>query len=487
VSAAVAGSSIEIAEGDENWLFLRRYENLELLALMADLSMWAKSHLPSLVAQFESRHARLSKRGIPYIVAIAPEKATIYPEKLPPGHRLADPTAGEMLTSGCVQAGIDAIDLAMQLRSAKGVLDLYYPTDSHWTYYGAYIAYRAIIDAVKKVLDVTEVGPHEVVFKDKDGFGDLGVHLVPERRGLLQTADCKTRLISSDIEAFDRREHAFAVHTCAEGRGKALVLRDSFATFLGPFLSRTFAETVYAAPPVAMMDDMVDDLKPDIVIHECSERALFYRPDGLADWEARSWRQIYLESYDHPNEADLIRPLHQALAEYRFDDAVALARKLAERSSPALDHNLAEALLKSGAYNEALETCCSAEVRQGADPFVRYLKAYARHALGDLDGAVESLHGALALRPGHARYLFQLGCYLAAGENKVAAAVALRAATDAAPAFVEAWDALSRVYALTGDTVAASIAECQAARLRGLALGTINFGRGACPEPAVRL
>lgn len=479
MSAAVAGSIIEIAEGDENWLFLRRYENLEILALMTDLSMWGKTHLPSLVAQFESRHARLSKRGIPYFVAIAPEKATIYPERLPPSHRLADPSAGQMLTRGCAQAGIDAIDLAMQLRSAKGALDLYYRTDSHWTYYGAYIAYCAIIEAVKKVLDVTEVGPHEVVFTDKDGFGDLGVHLVPERRGLLQTVDCKSRLVSTAIQAYDRREHAFAVHTCEEGRGKALVLRDSFTTFLGPFLSRTFAETVYVAPPVAMMDDMIDDLKPDIVIHECSERALFYRPDGLADWEARSWRQIYLESYDHPNEADLIRPLHQALDECRFDDAVSLARRLAERSSPALDHNLAEALLKSGAYNEALEICCRADVRQGADPFVRYLKAYAQHALGDLDGAVESLHGALALRPGHARYLFKLGCCLAVGEDKVAAAAALQAATEGAPAFVEAWDQLSRVYALMGDNVAASIAECQAARLRGLPPGTINVGRDA--------
>jgi hypothetical protein len=81
VSAAVAGSQIEVAEGKGGWLFLRRYEDVEPLRWGADLSAWKETHLPALTAQFAGRRARLAARGIAYVVAVAPEKGSVYPEE----------------------------------------------------------------------------------------------------------------------------------------------------------------------------------------------------------------------------------------------------------------------------------------------------------------------------------------------------------------------------------------------------------------------
>jgi len=476
LSAAIAGSLVEIAEGADDWLFLDHYAGVDILGRQADLTAWEQSHLPKYVAQFSGRHARMAARGIPYIVVIAPEKASIYPEMLPPGVRVADPTAAELLTRACVAAGIEAVDLVPLLRSAKGPIDLYYKVDSHWSYYGAYIAYRAIIERVRRSLRVPEIPPDQVVFSDRQGFGDLGVHLVPERRGALQHTECRGRQFTAVVQAHDQREYAFATHICDQGHGKALVLRDSFITFLAPYLSHTFAETTYPAPPFAMLDDMIDDLKPDVVIHECAERALFDLPDGLADWQPRSWRQIYLEAHENPHATDLIRRFRQCLSERNLDVAVPLGQQLRDTAGGALDHNLAEALLLSGAYDSVLEICSVAEARRGPDPFVRYLQAHARHALGDIAGALTSLREALALRPGHARFLYELGCWLARGENKAEGAEILWVVVSVAPAHVEAWRELAQVHAQLGNAELASLARAEVDRLEGTGGSTRAIG-----------
>lgn len=406
MSGALAGGRLDVAEGEDGWLFLASYGDFAVLRLQADLSIWAQSFLPALTAQFVKRHARLAARGIPYVVAIAPEKTIIYSEKLPPGYGVASPSAAQLLTSSCVQAGITAVDLTSLLRLAKGALDLYYRTDTHWTYFGAYLAYLAIIGQVQKTFPVSDIKPEQVSYYETDGFGDLGVHMKPERRGKMQRAKLTTPDAVTLIDTYDERERAFTSHYCQQGHGRALIVRDSFATFLAPFLSRSFAETHYASPPSALLDDMIEDLKPDVVIHECSERALLIPPEELADWDPRSWHQIYFEAHTHPQLGGLIRPLRQALREGRYENAIELGRQISESVPGALDHNLAEAFLLAGAYEDVLETCRCAETVHGGNPYVYYLKAVAQHGLGRRDEALRSLSEALKARPHHGRFLF---------------------------------------------------------------------------------
>jgi SGNH hydrolase-like domain, acetyltransferase AlgX len=469
VSAAVAGSQIEVAEGKGGWLFLRRYEDVEPLRWGADLSAWKETHLPALTAQFAGRRARLAAHGIAYVVAVVPEKGSVYPEELPPGHSIAAPTAAELLTDACVSAQVEAVDLMSLLRSAKGPLDIYSRVDSHWTFFGAYLGYRAITEAVGKTCPIPVLGPHEISYSDKEGFGDLGVHLTPERRGRVQQVDVKAGMVTTVSDAYDERERVMAVHTCERGRGKALVLRDSFSSFLAPYLSRTFAETTYVAPSLAMLDDMIGELKPDIVLHQCSERSLFYSPRGWEDWEPRTWRQIYLEVHQYPQHVRLIRPLRQALREWRFEDAVLLGRQLADVTSGELDHNLAEALVMSGAHASALQASLRAEAACGAGPFTSYLKAVAQRALGHKGEALASLNEALAARPGHAWFLFMLGAWLLEDGNALVAAPILQSAADQAPALMEGWRKLSEAYALLGNGPEAASARRRADRLAGAA------------------
>jgi acetyltransferase AlgX (SGNH hydrolase-like protein)/tetratricopeptide repeat protein len=460
--ATLADGQIEVEEGGNGWLFIRSAEGVDLLKAATNVATWAQSHLPVLTAQFAGRNARVASLGIPYIVAVAPEKTSIYPEYLPSRYRIERPTPGDLLTAACANAGMETVDLTSILIAAKGPLGVYHAEDSHWTYFGAYTAYRAMMEVVQKRMPIRIIDPIDVRYWDTEGFGDLGVHLTPERRGRLQNVKVAGS-IETVLDTYDERELPIAIHRCERGRGKAVVLRDSFASSLAPFLSRTFAETIYIGR--TLFDDLIEEMKPDIVLHEFAERALIAYPKGSTDLEPRSWRQYYMEAYEHPQHAHLILPLRLALRRGRFEDAVILARQLSEASSRKLDHNLAEAMIGSGAYGEAIEVCLRIETERGGNPFVSYLKAWAYRGSGRNDESISSMREALEARPRNACFLYFCGLWLLDSGDAATAVELLQAAVDRVPDLVHGWRGLSLAYSLLRADSAAVLARQEADRL----------------------
>lgn len=109
----------------------------------------------------EERYYWLKELGSDYIFTVAPSKALIFPEKLP--QRIYDvktelnrQTRYDQLLQYLRENSIVPVaDLRQPLLDAKQrLLDegkdlpLYYRTDFHWTYLGAFFAYQALVDAV---------------------------------------------------------------------------------------------------------------------------------------------------------------------------------------------------------------------------------------------------------------------------------------------------------------------------------------------------
>ena len=64
---------------------------------------------------------------------------------------------------------------------------------------------------------------------------------------------------------------------CETGSGRLLILRDSFAIAMIPYLAETFAHVDYytASPiPLSAMIELVEEYRPDIVIEQRSSRWL---------------------------------------------------------------------------------------------------------------------------------------------------------------------------------------------------------------------
>jgi hypothetical protein len=465
MNGTLAGSTIEIEEGKNGWLYIRSAE-ANFFHLAVERANWANFHLPIFTAQLLGRHARLTALKIPYIVAIAPEKQSVYPENLLSARQVIRPAMAELMTSACANAGIEAVDLMKLLISAKGVLDLYSEEDSHWNQFGAYIAYRAIVEAIQKKVPVRIIEPNAVRYHEKQGYSDLGALMTPERRGRLLDVKVEGK-IKTLVQAYDQREYSLVIHSCEQGRGRAIVFRDSFATALAPYLSRTFEKTIYIAR-TPMMDDLIEEMKPDVVIHEFAERTLCLDPKISSDLEPRSWRQLYMEAHEYPQYAHMIRPLRLALRCQRFDDAVGLGRRLSEASEGELDHNLVEAMIGSGAYQEAVDLCLQIEANRGRDSFLSYLKGWANSALGRNDVALSSMREALDGRPGNACFLYLYGSWVLGHGDASAAAHFLQGAVDRVPDSVPAWRNLSQALSLQGDADGAMNARSHADRLEGI-------------------
>lgn len=118
---------------------------------------FTESELEAWRIALEERYYWLKERDSDYIFVLAPTKALVYPEKLPERilkmkQKLSRPTRYDQLIIYLREKSIvPVVDLREALLAAKkrnADIPLYYRTDFHWNYYGALLAYQAIIDGI---------------------------------------------------------------------------------------------------------------------------------------------------------------------------------------------------------------------------------------------------------------------------------------------------------------------------------------------------
>jgi tetratricopeptide (TPR) repeat protein len=446
----VIGADIEVVSGKDGWLFLSAFGSNRFLEVASDLSAWRKNILPKHASNFRARHKRMADRGMPFVVMLAPEASGIYPEFLPENLSVESPTVGEILAARLAQEGIDAFCPSETLRRAKGPVDLYCRTDSHWSFSGAYIAYRMLMDRVQKHVPANVVAPLSIELKMQRSYGDLGVHVDPERIGLTEVITIDGFETFSFPTLSDFRDKNIKQFKCSQGQSRALIFRDSFANALSPYLERSFAETIMIAPTPVLIDEAIDYYNPDIVIMEIAERGLFKAEDPFNDWSVRSFSQDYLETASNPagarHQIDAVRAIqsgnfHQAL----INASVGVALSEGE---PRV-YNLAWALSGLGARSEARLLARTFAEKTG-DRFLHYIDADAAYHLSDMQGALKSISAALELQPNNGLFLFLKGAWLHDVGRTEEAAGAIEASLSYAPLHLRSWKLLVDIYTHLG-------------------------------------
>jgi len=208
------------------------------------------------------------EHGARFVFVCAPNKATVYPDKMPAQYEPCDgETDLDLLLASLKERGVTAIDLRPTLTEKAKTELLYHKRDTHWNAVGALYAWNEIT----KTLGVTmaEIGEGEIV---TDFEGDLDGLLYPG----------KTRY-DTDVDFHLDGQYVFtssysnpmnlSFSTKSAGEGKLLLFRDSFANALIPFVSSTFGEVRYErANPYRI--DLLEDFDADTVIVLIAERNL---------------------------------------------------------------------------------------------------------------------------------------------------------------------------------------------------------------------
>jgi hypothetical protein len=155
---------------------------------------------------------------------------------------------------------------------------VYAKTDTHWTEFGAFIAYRRLLDELTRWFDLPTLQEDDLRLAEASFSGDLGFKLDPPEESLQVWVDVrrpKASLVAdSRVRTNGRRieyRREGAPYTC-------LVVGDSFSTRLLPYLAESFGRLVFAHIPT-LDHGLVERERPDVVVNVINERFMMKVPD----------------------------------------------------------------------------------------------------------------------------------------------------------------------------------------------------------------
>lgn len=253
-----------VIDGTDGWLYysstLEDYQGTKLLS---------ERELFSLANNFRIVQTYAESKGLDFVMTIAPNKNTLYPENMPYYKDMVVNTDhnAQLLEPLLAQQNVNYLDLFRLFREQEEVL--YLMRDSHWNNKGACMAYNTIMDGLNiPHKDYSGVTPQLV----KNENGDLNKMLYsfygePEENydyGLTQAYTYEKEGATV--------EDGWIVTNNPGGSGKLLMFRDSFANTLIPFFSNEFATAYYSKGMPNALERFVETYDPDCVVIQKVER-----------------------------------------------------------------------------------------------------------------------------------------------------------------------------------------------------------------------
>ncbi len=253
-----SSADFKAVRGDDGWLFNTLNGALALhQGLLPFGSGEADDWLDGLlVLQTEAEQS-----GAIFVAFIAPNKHTIYPERLSTYPRqIAGETRLDEVNRRARERGMPLLNLRTELESAKEIEQIYYQTDSHWNDIGAYYAFNSLRDLLLvSGVDVPEI-PHDALTrKVKTDFqGDL-YRLIGEENGAPETIERIS--VNPDV--------------VGPTAGSVLVYGDSFSSMFLKYLEATFSTVDFVDNNAGSPDlSKIEPGKYNVILFQIVERYL---------------------------------------------------------------------------------------------------------------------------------------------------------------------------------------------------------------------
>jgi alginate O-acetyltransferase complex protein AlgJ len=271
----------DVLIGRDGWLFS---SSGNMISHYTGAASWQEQDLEKWRRLLEGRRDWLAARGAKYLVVVPPDKHRIYPEYLPPwvdgGKK---PSKVQQLIQYLKdRSTLEVVDLAPALLEGKQTRPTYLMTDTHWNFYGGFVAYRAVAEALARQmpglkplppdaydweLRPMEAGDLARILGRKDAYHETNWYSPVAK----QVALFKEQF---DPARFPHRgsqetRPCFTLNPAASG--KVMVFRDSFACSWYKFFGYHFKEVVYIWQ-YNWNKALIEREKPDLVIDEILER-----------------------------------------------------------------------------------------------------------------------------------------------------------------------------------------------------------------------
>ncbi|MBI4807131.1 MAG: hypothetical protein HY795_18095 [Desulfovibrio sp.] len=290
---SISGNS-PVVVGKEGWLYLAKDRTIDVLEEHRAVKPLTEPQLKHLASIYEERKAWLAERGIKYLVVIAPNKNTLYPEYLPDEFKQVGQSSRMEQVMAFLEAKTDlnVLDLRLVLQEAKKTAQVFYATDSHWNARGAFPSYQAVIERLGrdfpklKPMSADEFYPQDYTFLGGDLSYMVGLEeLVTEHKVfMLPKKPLSARGVSTGIFKPGYTQPAQAsLRGDVPGLPKAVFFHDSYFWDILGFLGEHFSRSVYVwmrpglGGKQGLFDkELIESEKPDVVVEQVAER--FFLP-----------------------------------------------------------------------------------------------------------------------------------------------------------------------------------------------------------------
>lgn len=240
--------------------------------------------LGGILQELKKREQFITEQGAKMLVVVSPIKYSVYPEFVPARvNRVHDTSRTDQFVNLLGSNGIQVLDLRKELINAKRPdFPLFFKTDNHWNYNGAFTAYQAILKKIRTL--IPNVSPplrlSDYKITRKPGLmGNIGkmlfldeaysdIDYIYERKNPgLTRIDTNERY--TPPTTFGYPESYEDRYTNGDSKApKILIIRDSFGYYPAQFLKEHFSSTVliFDAWEFKLNPDIIRQEKPDIVL-----------------------------------------------------------------------------------------------------------------------------------------------------------------------------------------------------------------------------
>jgi hypothetical protein len=234
----------------------------------------------------EERDAWLRARGAHYALVLVPVKQSIYPELLPDRLRVSGVVSRtDQLVQWMRQhSQVRVLDLRDAVRRAKGEGALYLRTDSHWTDLGAYAGYQELLAGLRDWYPALSPAPPDqfrretVTLKGGDLARFMGLRFMLDDEAV-DLRPIRPRKARDEHGQEIRSESLLqpgtrtVFHCPGAPIARAVVVHDSFAWRLAPFLAEHFGRSVFHWS-YPLNRELIEQEHPDLVLQEMIENEL---------------------------------------------------------------------------------------------------------------------------------------------------------------------------------------------------------------------
>ena len=268
-----------VAIGRDGWLFYCSEEAGNPVNQSLGCWHFSEDELRTMAESMQGTKDALAKRGVEFVLFIAPNKETIYMEKLPSYYEQQDEyTATDQLIDYLREhTDVTVVYPKEELLAYKKEHpehQLYLKLDSHWNNLGAYIGVRSLAAA----LGLSMPAPEELRLKEiRKTTGDLATVMnaavtdVDTDYELSGISPLKTEKIKDDAES----ELVFSTPG-ADGRN-IFTARDSYSIALAPILATQFENSTFVHHNL-YSQDRIFAADADIYVLEIVERNEYQLP-----------------------------------------------------------------------------------------------------------------------------------------------------------------------------------------------------------------